>query len=127
MKNFLIASALLLTSGLFAQKGSFYVGGQMGYSSTKAKVEGNTTFDGSTWNFSPEVGTFLTNNVQLGVGFTTQGSTKEYGNTEVKENQYGGTIYSRYFFGEGSKSFRPFVGVNLGLLPEILLILQKQF
>ncbi|OWP83983.1 hypothetical protein BWK59_07680 [Flavobacterium davisii] len=60
MKNFLIASALLLTSGLFAQKGSFYVGGQMGYSSTKAKVESNTTFDGSTWNFSPEVGTFLT-------------------------------------------------------------------
>ncbi|AEW85963.1 hypothetical protein B0A78_07715 [Flavobacterium columnare NBRC 100251 = ATCC 23463] len=117
MKNFLIASAILITSGVFAQKGSFYVGGQVGYSSSKTKIESTTTSEGSTWNFSPEVGTFLTNNVQLGVGFTTQGSTKESGNTEIKENQYGGTLYGRYFFGEGSKAFRPFVGLNIGLLP----------
>ncbi|MFK7115610.1 outer membrane beta-barrel protein [Flavobacterium oreochromis] len=117
MKNFLIATAILITSSAFAQKGSFYVGGQVGYSSTKTKVESTTLSEGTTWNFSPEVGTFLTNNIQLGVGFTTQGTKRDIQNREEKENQYGGTIYSRYFFGEGSNAFRPFVGVNVGLLP----------
>jgi outer membrane protein W len=40
-----------------------------------------------------------------------------YGTSEKinqKFSSFGGTVYSRYFFGEGTKSFRPFVGINLG-------------
>lgn len=107
-----------------AQKNSFYIGGQAGFNSTTTTVDNNgtstTTSKLNNYSFSPEIGTFLTNQVQLGVGFTFSGSKQEtpYTLTSVSStaiNRYGGTVYSRYFFGEGN--FRPFVGVNVSLLP----------
>ncbi len=109
---------LMVSTSAFAQKGSFYVGGQVGFSSSTTKVESTEVGSGSSWSFSPEFGTFLTNNVQLGVGFNVVGRTSETPNlSKSKSNSYGGTVYSRYFFGEGSKAFRPFVGVNVTALP----------
>lgn len=125
MKYFFL-TAILSGSALAAnaQKNSFYIGGQAGFNSTtttdNTKGISTTTNKLNNYSFSPEVGTFLTNQVQLGVGFTFSGSKQEMpyavGNTSSTTiNRYGGTVYSRYFFGEGN--FRPFVGLNASLLP----------
>lgn len=126
MKQFFLTAALALcVLAANAQKNSFYIGGQAGFNSTTTSIDNNgtstTTSKLNNYSFSPEVGTFLTNQVQLGVGFTFSGSKQETpnairGTTSASTiNRYGGTVYSRYFFGEGN--FRPFVGVNVSVLP----------
>ena len=126
MKQFFIFSALSLSAlGAQAQKNSFYIGGQAGFNSTSTDVENNgstvTTSKSNNYSFSPEIGTFLTNQVQLGVGFTFSGSRQETPSSltaigaTTRINRYGGTVYSRYFFGEGN--FRPFIGLNASVLP----------
>lgn len=107
----------------YAQKGSWYLGGNVGFNSTtesSTDANGETTDGGkqTNWSFSPEAGTFLTNHIQLGAGITLAGS-KYDARTKTKNTsvttQTGVTIYSRYFFGEGN--FRPFAGVNVYVLP----------
>ncbi|RZK86940.1 MAG: hypothetical protein EOO62_40040 [Hymenobacter sp.] len=126
MKHFFLTAALAASAlAAQAQKNSFYIGGQAGFNSTSTTQDAGgistTTSKLNNYSFSPEVGTFLTNQVQLGVGFTFSGSRTEGVPTAANliavtdVNRYGGTIYSRYFFGEGN--FRPFVGVNASLLP----------
>jgi hypothetical protein len=124
MKHFFFPAALVLSAlTAHAQKGSLYIGGQAGFNSTTTTNDnGNTsttTSKASNWSFSPEVGTFLTNQVQLGVGFTFSGSRQEtpsFNNNLIDvTNRYGGTVYGRYFFGEGN--FRPFLGLNVSVLP----------
>jgi len=125
MKPFFLLAALTLPAfSAYAQKNSYYIGGQAGFNSTSTTVDNNgvstTTSKLNNYSFSPEVGTFLTNQVQLGVGFTFSGSRQETPyvagvSASTTVNRYGGTVYSRYFFGEGN--FRPFVGVNVSLLP----------
>ncbi|MGI4869993.1 MAG: outer membrane beta-barrel protein [Janthinobacterium lividum] len=125
MKLLIVTAAL--TCGAFAahaQKGSVYVGGQAGFNSSSTtddyKGTSTTTNKQSNWNFSPEVGTFLTDQVQLGVGFVFSGSKSSApynigADRSTSINRYGGTVYSRYFFGAGN--FRPFVGLNVQVLP----------
>lgn len=124
MKHFFLSAALVLSAcAAHAQKGSFYLGGQAGFNSTTTTFDNGTTSTTtsklSNWSFSPEIGTFLTNQVQLGVGFTFSGSRQETpgsgSSLTAITNRYGGTAYSRYFFGEGN--FRPFVGLNVSVLP----------
>ena len=127
MKQFFLPAALTLSAlAAQAQKNSFYIGGQAGFNSTTTTVDNNgtstTTSKLNNYSFSPEVGTFLSNQVQLGVGFTFSGSKQETpyavgagASASTTINRYGGTVYSRYFFGEGN--FRPFVGINASLLP----------
>ena len=126
MRHFFLTSALAASAlAAQAQQNSFYIGGQAGFNSTSTTREtggiSTTTSKQNNYSFSPEVGTFLTNQVQLGVGFTFSGTRTEGLQTvgsitpSTDVNRYGGTVYSRYFFGEGN--FRPFVGVNVSLLP----------
>lgn len=127
MKHFLLtillASCTLVAA---AQKGSFYIGGQAGFNSTSTTVDNNgtstTTGKLNNYSFSPEIGTFLSNQLQLGVGFTFSGSTQENPSTtgvgasaSTNINRFGGTVYARHFFGAGN--FRPFLGVNVSVLP----------
>jgi hypothetical protein len=124
MKHFFLPAALVLSAlTAHAQKGSLYIGGQAGFNNTTTTADNGsistTTSKLSNWSFSPEVGTFLSNQLQLGVGFTFSGSRQETPanviNMAAITNRYGGTAYSRYFFGEGN--FRPFVGLNVSVLP----------
>ncbi len=108
----------MVGTSCFAQKGSYYLGGQVGFSNSSKKVESNEENSSSSWSFSPEVGTFLTNNVQLGLGLSFTSDTYEQANTySNKIKLFGAKVYSRYFFGEGSKAFRPYVGINVSVLP----------
>lgn len=123
MKKFILTSigALVITTATQAQQGSWYIGGNAGYSQKNQSAEVNGTKQtytrNSEWSFSPEIGTFLTNNLQLGLGLNIGGLKYEEIATSsiIKSNRTGGTLYSRYFFGEGN--FRPFLGVNLSVLP----------
>lgn len=124
MKRVIVIVAVTTVSlTLKAQKGSWYVGGNVGFSSTQDKFKtGNTeTDDGKTtaWSFSPEAGTFLTDRVQLGVALTLAGSKFDAQespiNTVITSSNYGGTLYGRYFCGKDA--FKPFVGLNVTVLP----------
>ncbi|MEO6833733.1 MAG: outer membrane beta-barrel protein [Chitinophagaceae bacterium] len=116
-----LALATICSTG-FAQKGSFYAGGAVGFSSTSNSTDvSGTSHDGSletNWSFSPEVGTFLTNNIQLGIGLNFTGD-KVDNRTTIKnittENHFGATLYVRNFFGKNA--FKPFVGLNVSVLP----------
>lgn len=104
-----------------AQQGSWYIGGNAGYASSQNKVvTKGISVDGpktSYWSFSPEVGTFLSNNIQLGVALNVTGKKSNYNNSNNTLNMFGGTVYGRYFFGGGA--FRPFVGINISDLAGI--------
>ena len=124
MKKFFLLTACLGAIGgaSFAQQGSWYIGGNAGFSSTQEKTEtSSVTLDGAkytSWSFSPEVGTFLTNNFQLGVALSLAGDKREANDalkTTDRGSMLGGTVYGRYFFNTGA--FRPFIGVNVSALP----------
>jgi hypothetical protein len=114
MKKIILLASLILVTTVHGQKGSWYLGGSAGFS-MGSTTQGSTTTKRSSWSFSPEVGTFLTNHIQLGLGITSSGATNDYPvSSSVKSIQSGGTIYSRYLFGEGA--FKPFLGISASYL-----------
>ncbi len=115
MKRIIFALALFSVSTLsFAQNGSWYIGGSAGFSAYSAK-SGNFTINKTTsWSFSPEIGTWFSDNVQAGVGVTLRGTHSD--TPLVDETSYGGTLYGRYWWKPGS-TFRPFAGINIPILP----------
>lgn len=74
-----ISSALFILSGsvVNAQEGSWYIGGNLGFNSSKTSTEINGTkkddYKNTEWSFAPEVGTFLTDNWQVGIGLNFGG------------------------------------------------------
>jgi Outer membrane protein beta-barrel domain len=122
MKTIFLSVFILVTITVSAQKKSWYIGGNAGFSSSQNKYSNGTiTLDGgksTNWSFSPEVGTFITNNIQLGLGITLSGNKTDNQTTPVsninKSTLHGGTLYGRYFFGK--EAFKPFVGLNASAL-----------
>ena len=85
-------------------------GGSAGFS-MGSTTQANTTMKRSSWSASPEVGTFLTDHIQVGLGITSGGSSNDFSPANnVKTLQFGGSVYGRYLFGE--KAFRPFLGIS---------------
>lgn len=118
MKQLLFTAMMLGAGAASAQQGSFFAGGSAGFSTNTQKSGSTVNYKSVSWSFSPEVGTYLTDRVQLGVGLTLNGAKQEFGNVNINRVEsinYGGTIYGRYLFGE--LPFKPFVGVNLTALP----------
>lgn len=118
-----LALATICSTG-FAQKGSLYLGGTVGFSTSSNATDNNgTTVKGSqetNWSFSPEVGTFLTDNIQVGVGLNVTGykfDARGPITNITTRNHFGATLYARNFFGKNA--FKPFVGLNVSVLPGI--------
>ena len=113
MKNIILIlsiSSICFSKQVSAQQGSVYVGGQMSfnYSSSSTTTPKTVRISGS---FSPEIGTFLRDNIQLGAGLRiAASSTENMGVSKLNNSSYGLTVYSRRFFLEGD--FKPFVGLN---------------
>ena len=115
MKKIILASILFLGANAFGQtKGSWYLGGSAGFS-MGTTTQGPTTIKRSAWLASPEIGTFLTDHIQLGLGITSSGSHSDFMTSgSLRSLQFGGSVYSRYLFGDGA--FRPFLGVGVSYL-----------
>lgn len=116
MKRIIFALALFSVSTFsFAQKGSWYIGGNAGFSSYSAKSRSTTITKATRWSFSPEVGTWFSDHVQAGVGLTLRGT--DYSESAFADEIFtGGTLYGRYWWKPGS-TFRPFAGLNIPILP----------
>lgn len=121
VKFLLLAVITSLSLASHAQKNTWYLGGSLGVNSVKSKTDingtSNTTGKGSSWNVGPEIGTFLTDHVQLGLGLNISGSknTSYFNPTPVVNTStaFGADIYSRYFFGK--EAFKPFAGILVGV------------
>ena len=120
-KFFLLIITSFSTLLVLAQKKSWYVGGQAGFNSSQSKqinpvvIEPTARF--TNWSFSPEIGTFLRDDIQLGFGITYSGSqSKDLQNTNNKiiGTNYGLKTYVRKFWGKNV--FKPFVGFNVEYL-----------
>jgi hypothetical protein len=89
-----------------AQKGSWYIGGQLGFNSKTETNTGSSDVTTTTWSVAPEVGTFLQNNLQLGFALNLGGSNS----TNTSETTFSPVIYLRRFYPVGDK-FSLFTGI----------------
>lgn len=115
---------LLVASGLFvfianAQKGNWFIGGNASFSTQKSKTEYSpqTTSEvsSSIWSVSPEIGTYLSDRLQLSVGLQYGRSKGKSDGTVFSKNQhYGLRSNLRNFFGK--KAFRPFIGAEANFI-----------
>ena len=82
-------------NGGFA-KGDLFVSGSVGFNSAKMDEA-----KGNEFNFRPEVGYFLTENIALGLGLEV-GSAKNEGidlySDAYKTNSFGAEVFGRYYF-----------------------------
>jgi hypothetical protein len=112
-KTFILFFLVALATVSLAQKGSWYVGGLLGYGSTTDKDSTGNKAITSTWAVSPEIGTFLTKSVQLGLVVGLDGSTEKYkGQKTYTSFSFCPTLYSRYFF-KITDLFSVFTGLYL--------------
>jgi hypothetical protein len=89
-----------------AQKGSWYVGGQLGYNSRTQKNTGMPDVTTNTWSVAPEVGTFLQKELQLGFAVNLGGSSAP----NFSETTFSPVLYLRRFYPVGDK-FSLFTGI----------------
>lgn len=91
----------MVASSLFsmAQKGNWYVGGVVGYTSNTSKAPNGFKTMGSFWAFGPEAGTFLKDDIQLGFVLGLGGSSSKNDNTKIgTSTNFSPTAYVRKFF-----------------------------
>ena len=109
MKNrsiFILLLFLIASSVTYAQKGSWYIGGQLGFNSKTEKNTGSSDVTTTTWSVAPEVGTFLQNNLQLGFAVNLGGSNSP----NTTETTFSPVLYLRRFYPVGDK-FSLFTGI----------------
>src|SRR5580765_2014536 len=97
---------LFFATAVHAQKGSWYIGGQLGFNSKTEKNTGSSDITTTTWSVAPEAGTFLQNNLQLGFALNLGGSNS----TNTSETTFSPVIYLRRFYPVGDK-FSQFTGI----------------
>jgi hypothetical protein len=100
MKKIILLTVLLFTMiAASAQKGSMYIGGVIGYSSNTSKDPSDFKTTTSDWAFAPEVGTFLQDDIQLGIFLgISGGSQKNDDGNLYTYSSLSPTIYARKFF-----------------------------
>ena len=118
-KALIMISMVAISSVALAQQGSWYVGGLAGFSSSKSEDSGSGLEEINTsWWFSPEVGTFLRDDIQLGVALGIGGSKSTFDDEDVfKTSQLDPTIYGRKFF-KITDNFSTFAGLYLNIVSE---------
>jgi hypothetical protein len=101
-----------------AQKGSWYVGGLVGYgiSTDKPESDNQDKTVETTWNMNPEFGTMITNTLQIGFvgglsGYNEKvGDKKEYSSLSVTPS-----VYVRNFY-RFTDNFAAFAGIYVDYL-----------
>lgn len=112
-KSLLTILFVSLTLVLVAQSGNWYVGGVGGFgSSTDKNASGFRTYN-SNWAFGPEVGTFLKDDLAVGLALGLSGSSRKNDNRDIQStNAFSPTIYGRKFFSI-TENFSAFAGLYL--------------
>ena len=116
IKHLLVLSLMFVSTLAISQNGSIYIGGAAGFNAHSVKDSDTKSSD---WTFSPEVGTWLSDNLQVGIGLKLSGTKDDYKsglNYTVTSSRTGAILYGRYFFKPGAP-FRPFIGLNIDALP----------
>jgi hypothetical protein len=112
LKLSIVALVFLASTAVKAQKGSWYVGGQVGFNTRSEKNTGFADINSSTWSIAPEVGTFLQKNLQLGFALNLGGNHTDASGTNpsVTTTAWSPVIYLRKFYPVGDK-FSLFTGI----------------
>jgi hypothetical protein len=114
--GFIFITVLMMSMAAVAQKGSFYVGGSVGYSSSTDKPTGGANTISTSWSFAPEAGTFLQDDIQLGLALGLSGSSIKTANTKVETTtNFSPTVYARKFF-KVTDNFSVFAGAYLNFI-----------
>jgi len=115
-KTLILISMVVISSMAMAQQGNWYIGGLAGFSSSKSTPNSGNETVNTTWNFAPEGGTFLKDDIQLGIALGLGGDkTKIGGNDNFKTSNLSPTIYGRKFF-KITDSFSTFAGLYLDFI-----------
>lgn len=110
MKKITLLAAVIFCSAITANaqvsKGALFLGGSLGFGSEKTETTTGavTTTDPerSDWNFSPQAGYFITNNIAAGIMLDFAGTTIKTAPTptttaERKINSLGFGVFGRYY------------------------------
>jgi hypothetical protein len=118
-KAFFLISMIVVSVFAVAQQGSWYIGGLVGISSSKDEDAGSgIEFKTTSWAFGPEFGTFLRDDIQLGIALGISGSKDTFdGDDESKSFALNPTLYGRKFF-KIDDNFSVFAGLYLSLISE---------
>lgn len=111
----LISTLMILSacSLVFAQQGSWYIGGMAGFNTRKSENSGSD-FKTTNWNFSPEIGTWSSDNLQIGLSLNLSGYSND---NDYKSSVFSPSIYVRKWKSVG-EVFSIYGGINLGFSTE---------
>ena len=97
------------------QTGNWYIGGVGGIGSSTSKSTSGFATTSSNWTFAPEVGTFLSDDIQLGLFLGFSGSSQKNDNGDIQSStSISPTIYARKFF-KITDNFSTFAGLYLNI------------
>ena len=116
MKKIILLSVFLFTTLVVsAQKGSWYIGGVVGYSSSTSKSPDDFKTTTSDWAFAPEAGTFLADDIQLGIFLGISGGSEKNDDEDLyKYSSVSPTLYARKFF-KITDEFSTFAGAYVNI------------
>lgn len=112
-KVFFILVFLIAGDAALAQRGSWYIGGLGGFGSSTSKTANGFATTNSNWAFAPEGGTFLKDDIQLGLFLGITGSSQKNDTKDLESStSISPTVYARKFF-KITDSFSTFAGFYL--------------
>jgi hypothetical protein len=109
-KIFFVLILAACTLATYAQKGSWYIGGQVGFNSGTTEETEQADVKTTSWSLAPEVGTFLSDNLQLGFALNLYGSTEEQESDKITTSSFAPVLYLRNFY-KVSDLFSVFAGI----------------
>lgn len=114
MKRAMLILPLIVASIVtMAQQGNWYLGGVVGFASNTNKSPSGFKTTTSGWAFAPEGGTFLKDDIQLGLALGLSGSSDKNDNGKIStSSSFSPTVYVRKFF-KVTDNFSMFSGFYL--------------
>ncbi len=115
-KSIMLILLVALSTVSIAQKGTWYIGGVAGYGSNTSTDSNDDEETTTNWALGPEVGTFLKDDIQLGIVLGLGGSSEKNDSIDLSESSsMSPTIYCRKFF-KITDNFSTFAGLYLNFL-----------
>jgi hypothetical protein len=126
----LIAVISMLTSYSQTEKGKYFIGGSINYSGDKDSegdsVTNNWTNKNTTFNFTPSIGYFVTDNIAVGINLNLGNSVYNYqilsnmnyySTTKTNTLNLGGGIFVRPYF-KISNNFMFFINAGISYIDQ---------